>query len=119
MPHNWKDSSRTVLYPSEVDMADTLNEAESNAAEQDMNEALAVSERQLKIGMPTEKAKRMLEKRRKYFEQMIKKVENIEKWNANYGTVFASSGIRVAGSGCSIDWGLVSVAREPINAVSK
>lgn len=48
-------------------------------------------------------------KREKNKEATEKSIRDGQAFDREFGRIFASSGLRVAASGCSLDWGLVAV----------
>lgn len=44
------------------------------------------------------------------------RVHELKGYEMKLGHVFASSGFRVAGSGCALDWGLIEVEEERVGA---
>lgn len=120
-PAGWADSSKVVVYPSDVDLRDTIEIARQDRDRESarLNSNITRAEGLLAAGMADERTTKALERDRIRAASAQSTLEALTSWESYYGRVFASSGFRVAPSECSLDWALVSVPRKSVNHVSK
>lgn len=119
-PVPWTMSEHVVVYPSDSDLVDTIQDARKNRnreaarvhASNTRADLLRVS------GMTTKRDEDALKKAKKRLEDATRTVNALNDWEPFYGRVFASSGFVVAPSGCSLDWALVCVPTKSTNHVS-
>lgn len=121
IPAGWAASSKVVVYPSDVDLRDTIEiaEKERDRERARLDSSIARVEELQAIGMPDERMTKTVDRDAKRVESAQRTVDALTSWESYYGRVFASSGFRIASSGCSLDWALVSVPRNSVNHVSK
>jgi hypothetical protein len=120
-PAGWADSSKVVVYPSDIDLRDTIEIARQDRDRESARLVSSITRAQglLATGMADERTTKALTRDRKRVESAQSTLDALTSWEPYYGRVFASSGFRVASSGCSLDWALVSVPRKSVNHVSK
>lgn len=120
-PAGWADSSKVVVYPSDVDLRETIEIARQDTDRESaqLDSSIARAEGLPATEMADERTTKALERDRKRAESAQSTLDALTSWESYYGRVFASSGFRIAPSGCSLDWALVSVPRKSVNHVSK
>lgn len=109
-PINLEPSDFGVDSPSEVDLRDTLQASISfrQARLEIVNETKMLIEN----GLASAGRTRHLEKGIRNWENATKRVSELQSLDRRLGWVLASSGFRIAKTGCSLDWGLVEVSEE-------
>lgn len=109
---------KLVDSPSEVDFRDTLQA--SISFRQGRLEIVNETKRLIENGLASAGRTRHLEKEIRNCENATKRVRELQNLDRQLGCVIASSGYRIAKTGCSLDWGLVEVSEERLagNVVS-
>lgn len=71
-------------------------------------------------GMASAVRKQGLGKESQVVKKAIARVAELKEFHLSFGRIFASSGFRIAATGCAVDWALVEVDEERIggNVVS-
>ncbi len=92
---------------------------DANDAKKTLSDRLSVTKQLIENGMASTARHRTLETDSVRLEAATKSLKKLQDWNFSYGCVFASSGYRIASTNCSLDWGLIEVSAESINAVRK
>jgi len=78
------------------------------------------TEEMIQNGMASAVRKQGLGKESQVVKKAIARVAELKEFHLPFGRIFASSGFRIAATGCAVDWALVEVDEERIggNVVS-
>ncbi len=78
------------------------------------------TEEMIQNGMASAVRKQGLGKESQVVKKAIARVAELKEFHSHFGRIFASSGFRIAATGCAVDWALVEVDEERIggNVVS-
>lgn len=117
-PQHLQAPERLVLSPSEEDMEETVRTRLH--FQQVTQKRVRQMEEDKENGLWSEARERGLQTQIETLRIATESVRELEGFDNRLGHILASSGFRVAGSGCVMDWGLIEVdeARVAGNIVS-
>jgi len=106
------------LQPSDEDLSDTIQAAQNIKARTQAR--LIETQRMIADGLASEKRMKSLVRDAQAADAAVTDLIVLQSWKSQFGRIFASSGLRIASKGCSLDWSLVEVNADRIgsNAVS-